>query len=138
MACGAPFQIDGDVKRERCRQLLGQIWMQGPEEQKAAADRFARDVLPVIVDIRAGGITTLTGIAAELHDRGIETVRGGRWTARSVKNLLADDRRDAWRLDIVALICILVVTVTSLKACIHACREARREGHAPRAPRALR
>jgi hypothetical protein len=65
------------------------MWMQGPEEQKAAADKFARGVLPVIDDIRAGGITTLSGIAAALHDRGIETVRGGRWTARSVKNVLA-------------------------------------------------
>jgi hypothetical protein len=37
-----------------------------------------------------------------------------------------------WRLDIVALICILVVTVTGLKACIHAWREARREGRALR------
>jgi hypothetical protein len=54
------------------------MWMHGPEEQKAAADKFARDVLPIIKDIRAGGITTLTGIAAELHDRGIETVRGRR------------------------------------------------------------
>jgi hypothetical protein len=66
----------------------GPMWMQGPEEQKAAADRFARSVLPVIDDIRAGGITTLSGIAAELYNRGIETVRGGRWTARSVKNML--------------------------------------------------
>jgi hypothetical protein len=64
------------------------MWMQGPEEQKAAADRFARGVLPVIEDIRAGGIKTLSGIAAKLHDRGIGTVRGGRWTARSVKNVL--------------------------------------------------
>jgi hypothetical protein len=36
-------------------------------------------------------------------------------------------------LDIVALICILAVTVTSLKACIHAWREARRECRTPRA-----
>jgi hypothetical protein len=64
------------------------MWRHGPEEQKAAADKFGRDVLPVIEDIRAGGITTLSGIAAGLHDRGIETVRGGRWTARSVKNVL--------------------------------------------------
>jgi hypothetical protein len=64
------------------------MWRQGPDEQKAAADRFARGVLPIIDDIRAGGITTLSGIAAVLHDRGIETVRGGRWTARSVKNVL--------------------------------------------------
>jgi hypothetical protein len=39
-------------------------------------------------------------------------------------------------LDIVALICILVVTVTSLNACIHAWREARREGRALREWRA--
>jgi hypothetical protein len=63
--------------------------VRGPEAQKATADRFARGVLPVIEDIRASGITTLTGIAVELRARGIETVRGGRWTATSVRNVLA-------------------------------------------------
>jgi hypothetical protein len=64
-------------------------WMQGPEAQKAAADRFARDLLPVIEEIRISGITTQTGIAAQLRARGIRTVRGGKWTATSVRNLLA-------------------------------------------------
>jgi hypothetical protein len=64
-------------------------WMQGPEAQKIAADRFARDLLPVIEDIRTSGITTQTGIADQLRARGIRTVRGGKWTATSVRNLLA-------------------------------------------------
>jgi hypothetical protein len=63
--------------------------MRGTEVQKAAADRFARGVLPVIEDIRIGGITTLTGIAAQLRARGVRTVRGGKWTATSVRNVLA-------------------------------------------------
>jgi hypothetical protein len=55
---------------------------------KAGADRHARDVLPVIEDIRAAGITTLKGIAAELTARGILTARCGVWDATGVKRLL--------------------------------------------------
>ncbi|MEI2807023.1 MAG: recombinase family protein [Albidovulum sp.] len=45
----------------------------------ANADGFARDLAPVIADIRAGGATSLRAIAAELTARGIRTRRGGRW-----------------------------------------------------------
>ena len=55
---------------------------------KAGADRHAGDVLPVIEDIRAGGITSLKGIATELNARGILTARGGQWYATTVRNLL--------------------------------------------------
>jgi hypothetical protein len=63
--------------------------MRGQDAQKYAADKFARNVSPVIEDIRNGGITTLTGIAAQLRARGVRTVRGGKWTATSVRNVLA-------------------------------------------------
>jgi DNA invertase Pin-like site-specific DNA recombinase len=54
----------------------------------AGADRHAGDVLPVIEDIRAAGVTSLKGIATELNARGILTARGGQWYATTVRNLL--------------------------------------------------
>jgi DNA invertase Pin-like site-specific DNA recombinase len=53
----------------------------------AAADRHMARVLPVVEAIRAGGTTTLLGIAAELNARGILTARGGQWHATTVRNL---------------------------------------------------
>jgi DNA invertase Pin-like site-specific DNA recombinase len=55
----------------------------------ARADAHARDVLPVIEDVRASGITSLKGIAGELNRRGILTPQRGKWTATSVRRLLA-------------------------------------------------
>ncbi len=52
------------------------------------ADRFAADVLPVIEDIRAGGVTSLNGVAEELNRRGVSTPRGGRWAAMTVKRIV--------------------------------------------------
>lgn len=54
----------------------------------ANADSFARDLAPVISDIRAGGATSLRAIAAELTARGIRTRRGGIWGVGNVKALL--------------------------------------------------
>jgi Recombinase len=56
---------------------------------KTRANTGARDVLPIIEDIRASGITGLNGIAAELNRRGILTARGARWWPTTVRNLLA-------------------------------------------------
>ena len=58
-------------------------------EIQAKADRHAQDALPIVDDIRAGGIRGLKGIAAELNDRGILTARNGKWYPTTVKNLLA-------------------------------------------------
>jgi DNA invertase Pin-like site-specific DNA recombinase len=60
----------------------------GAEAQKASADRFAENVRPIIDKIRAAGITSLHGIAAELNERQIRTGRGGRWHATTVRNVL--------------------------------------------------
>jgi DNA invertase Pin-like site-specific DNA recombinase len=53
------------------------------------ADRHARDLAPVVGDIRLGGATSLRAIAAELNTRGMLTRRGGRWHVSTVTNLLA-------------------------------------------------
>ena len=52
------------------------------------ADRHARDLAPVVEDIRAGGATSLRAIAGELNARGMLTRRGGRWHVSTVMNLL--------------------------------------------------
>ena len=52
------------------------------------ADRHARDLAPVVADIRAGGATSLRAIAEELNGRGMLTRRGGRWYVSTVTNLL--------------------------------------------------
>ena len=59
------------------------------------AERHARDLAPVVDDIRAVGATSLRAIAAELNARGMLTRRGGRWHVSTVLNLL--DRLGATR-----------------------------------------
>jgi DNA invertase Pin-like site-specific DNA recombinase len=58
---------------------------------KAAADRTAGNVLPIIAEIQKSGATTLRAIAEALNARGVPTPRGGRWYAMSVRNALARD-----------------------------------------------
>jgi DNA invertase Pin-like site-specific DNA recombinase len=54
-----------------------------------AADEHARDIMPVIDDIRRTGIVSFKGIAKELNAREIRTARGGAWHPSTVRNLLA-------------------------------------------------
>jgi DNA invertase Pin-like site-specific DNA recombinase len=55
---------------------------------KARADQAARDLAPIIADIRKHGADSLRQIAAELTVRSIPTPRGGGWTAAAVRNVL--------------------------------------------------
>ncbi len=59
---------------------------------KTEADRFARNVAPIIAKIRASGVTSQRAIAKALAARGVATARGGEWTAVQVA---AIDRRSA-------------------------------------------
>jgi hypothetical protein len=52
------------------------------------ADRHARDLSPVVADIRDSGHSSLRAIAGELNARGMLTRRGGRWHVSTVMNLL--------------------------------------------------
>ena len=54
----------------------------------ANADRHAMDLAPVLEELRAQGVTSLRGIAAELNRRGMQTRRGGVWQVSNVGNLL--------------------------------------------------
>jgi DNA invertase Pin-like site-specific DNA recombinase len=56
---------------------------------KAGADRFASNVLPLIREIQASGITSANAIAGRLNERGVKTARGGKWTHVQVGAALA-------------------------------------------------
>jgi DNA invertase Pin-like site-specific DNA recombinase len=57
-----------------------------------AAERFAADVVPIIKQIQASGVSSLRGVARALTARAVKTARGGQWTARAVINVLERDR----------------------------------------------
>jgi hypothetical protein len=52
-----------------------------------ASDDFAQGVGPVMAKLRQGGMS-FRQIVAELNRRGIRTMRGGAWTAATVRNVL--------------------------------------------------
>jgi hypothetical protein len=55
---------------------------------KADADRFARNVAPIIREIQSTGVASHRGIARSLNARGVATARGGEWTAVQVGSIL--------------------------------------------------
>lgn len=55
---------------------------------KAGADERAAKVYAVIREIRAAGVGSLRGIAAALSARGIQTARGGQWSAVQVRDII--------------------------------------------------
>lgn len=57
------------------------------------ADRHARNLKPVVDALQNEGITSLSGIAHQLTERGMLTPRGGQWHKTSVKNLINRMRR---------------------------------------------
>lgn len=59
------------------------------QANRDAASHFAGNVLPIMQEIEAAGVTTLKGIAEALNSRGINTARGGKWHPTTVKNLRA-------------------------------------------------
>ena len=55
-----------------------------------ALDARARDLGPIITELRAAGAASLRSLAAALDERGIPTARGkGRWSAEQVRQVLA-------------------------------------------------
>ena len=61
----------------------------------ANAAAFARDMAPVLADIRAEGHVTLRAMAAELNRRGMQTRRGGKRQVSNVQNLIGRLARPA-------------------------------------------
>lgn len=56
--------------------------------RKAKGDAQANRFAPAIAEIQAGGITSASGIAKALNERGIPTARGGEWQAVQVQRVL--------------------------------------------------
>jgi len=55
---------------------------------KADADRFAKNVAPIIREIKSTGVASHRAIARSLNARGVTTARGGVWTAVQVGSIL--------------------------------------------------
>jgi DNA invertase Pin-like site-specific DNA recombinase len=64
----------------------------GAQTQRAGADAFAANVLPVVRQLQADGATTPRAIAAALNERRVRTARGGEWHDSTVRNLLQRHR----------------------------------------------
>lgn len=71
------------------RTNLAEAQAKGAEVLRATADAFAANVLPIVRQIQAAGVTSTREIAAALNARGIRTARGGDWHHTTVRNLLA-------------------------------------------------
>jgi DNA invertase Pin-like site-specific DNA recombinase len=61
--------------------------LKGGASARQSADRFAELIQPLLEGDLAG--LSANAVAAELNRRGVQTARGGSWTARSVLNLKA-------------------------------------------------
>jgi DNA invertase Pin-like site-specific DNA recombinase len=60
----------------------------GVAANKANADRFAANVIPIIREIQASGVTTLRGLARALNARGVQSARGVPWSAETLSDIL--------------------------------------------------
>ena len=71
------------------RTNLRKAQAQGSAANRSAADAIAANVLPMVRQLRAAGVTTTRAIAEALNARGIRTARAGDWHHSTVRNLLA-------------------------------------------------
>lgn len=71
------------------RTNLGDAQALGSASNRAGASAFAANVLPIVDQVTAAGMTTLRQIAEALNARGVRTARGGDWHATTVRNLVA-------------------------------------------------
>ena len=78
-------------RKRSLRQIAEEL--PGAAAQREAADRHAANVLPIVREIQAAGITGVREIAKALNARGVRTVRGGEWHHSTVRNLLARERQ---------------------------------------------
>jgi DNA invertase Pin-like site-specific DNA recombinase len=74
------------------RTNLAEAAAMGAEANRSGALAFAANVLPVVKQLQAAGITSHRGLAEALNTRGVRTARGGDWHATTVRNLLGRDK----------------------------------------------
>ena len=70
------------------RTNLAEACAKGTATNRKAADAFAANVLPVVRQMQAAGVSGLRGLAAALNELGVRTARGGEWHATTVRNIL--------------------------------------------------
>jgi DNA invertase Pin-like site-specific DNA recombinase len=88
-ALAAKVARDGQWDRKAKHHLVpGAGQAAAAAARKATADQAARDLAPIIADIRKHGASSLRQIAAALMARNIPTPKGGAWTAASVRKVL--------------------------------------------------
>jgi hypothetical protein len=63
----------------------------GAAANRARADAFAANVLPIVRQIDAAGAKTHRAIAAAMNARGVRSARGGAWHPSTVRNLVAGE-----------------------------------------------
>ena len=67
---------------------LARVRARAVASTKAEAERFAKNVVPIIREIQSSGVASHRGIARSLNARGVATARGGKWTAVQVGAIL--------------------------------------------------
>ena len=60
----------------------------GAIANRAEADRFAANTLPLIREALKAGASSLRAIADILNARGVRTARGGKWAATQVRDIM--------------------------------------------------
>ncbi|RVQ69748.1 recombinase family protein [Croceicoccus ponticola] len=75
------------------RTNLREAQIAGAAANRAGADRFAANVLPIIREIQSLGTHSHRAIASALTARGVRTARGGKWTGVQVGQLLQRGRQ---------------------------------------------
>lgn len=73
-------------------ELIQEASTKGVQVRRQNADEFASRVRPVIEAMLSQG-TSLRGVAVELDRLGVQTARGGTWTATAVRNAINRCRR---------------------------------------------
>jgi DNA invertase Pin-like site-specific DNA recombinase len=69
--------------------LIREVRDKGVAALKKGADARAANILPIIKTIQANGASSLRDIAEGLNARGVQTARGGKWHASTVRDVLA-------------------------------------------------
>jgi DNA invertase Pin-like site-specific DNA recombinase len=69
--------------------LIREVREKGVAALKKGADARAANILPIIKTIQANGASSLRDIAEGLNARGVQTARGGKWHASTVRDVLA-------------------------------------------------
>lgn len=67
---------------------LAEVRQRAVASLRAEANRFARNVAPIIREIKATGVVSHRGIARALNARGVATARGGKWEPVQVGSIL--------------------------------------------------